>query len=81
MAAVAAATGEFEKVEENGEGSPLPTLEPALCRAPSTSCRADYKGGRSSIGQLMNPPENFSKICNVFKMMTARLLKKKFLLH
>jgi hypothetical protein len=49
MAAVAAATGEFERAEENSEGSPIPTLEPALRRTLSTSSRADNKGEWSSI--------------------------------
>jgi hypothetical protein len=59
MAANAAAAGELERAEENSEGSPIPTLEPALRRAPSPSSRADNKGGWPSIGQSMNHPKNF----------------------
>jgi hypothetical protein len=59
MAANAAAAGELERVEENSEVSSIPTLEPALRRAPSPSSRADHKGEWPNIGQLMNPPKNF----------------------
>jgi hypothetical protein len=45
MAANAAATRELERAEENSEGSPILTLELALRRASSTSCRADHKRG------------------------------------
>jgi hypothetical protein len=55
MAANATATREFERAEENSEGSPIPTLEPALRRAPGSSSRADNKGGWPSIGQSINP--------------------------
>ncbi len=68
MAAVAAATREFERVEENSEGSPIPTLEPALRRAPS---RTDHKDEWPSIGQLMNCLKNFSKICLAYKTMAV----------
>jgi hypothetical protein len=59
MAANAVAAREFERAEENSEGSPIPTLEPALRRALSSSSRADNKGGWPSIGQSMNPPKSF----------------------
>ncbi len=52
----AAAAGEPERAEENSKVSPMPTLEPSLRRAVSSSSSADHKGGWSSIGQLMNPP-------------------------
>ncbi len=58
MAANAVAARESERAEENSEGSPLPTLEPALHRALSLSSRADNKRGCPSIGQSMNPPKN-----------------------
>ncbi len=76
MAANAAAAGELERAEENNEGSPIPTLEPALRRALSSSSRADHKGEWPSISQLMNPPENFLKICLAYKTMTCCLQKK-----
>jgi hypothetical protein len=46
----AAAAGELERAEENSEGSPILTLEPALRRVPNPSCRADHKGEWPSIG-------------------------------
>ena len=61
MAAIAAAAREFERAEENSEGSPIPTIERAIRRTLSTSSRADNKGGWSNTDQLMNPPENFKK--------------------
>ncbi len=51
MAANAVAAREFERAEENSEGSPIQTLEPALRRALSSSSRADNKGGWPSIRQ------------------------------
>jgi hypothetical protein len=50
MAAIVATAGEFERVEENSKGSPIPTLEPALRRAPCSSSRVAHKRGSSSIG-------------------------------
>jgi hypothetical protein len=72
MAANAATARELERAKEISEGSPIPTLEPALRRAPSPSRRADHKSGWPSIGQLMNPPKYLSKICLAYKTMTAR---------
>ncbi len=43
MAANAAAAGELERAEEISEGSSIPTPEPALRGALSTSCRTGYK--------------------------------------
>ncbi len=66
MAADAVATGELDRAEEDSEGSPIPTLEPALRRAPSASSRADHKGEWSSLGHksVINRSENFRKnIC------------------
>jgi hypothetical protein len=63
MAANAAAAGELERMEEIRKVSPIPTLEPALCRALSTSSRGDHKGEWPSIGRksVMNPTEIFKK--------------------
>jgi hypothetical protein len=61
MAAIVAAAGELERAEENSEGSPIPTLEPALHRAPSPSSRTDHKYWWLSIGQLMNLHKKFLK--------------------
>ena len=73
MAASAAAAREFERAEENSEGSPIPTLERAIRRTPSSSSRADNKGGWSNYGHksVMNPPENYQKFCNAYQTMTA----------
>ncbi len=71
MAANSAAAGELERAEEISEGSPM--LESALCRALSTSSRADHKGGWSGIGQLMNP---LFKICNAYKAMSTCFYQK-----
>ncbi len=61
MAANVAAAGELERAEENSKGSPIPMLEPALHRAPSSSSRTDHRSGWLSIGQLMNPPQKISQ--------------------
>ncbi len=71
MAANAAVVRELERAEQNSKGSPIPTLKPALRRAPSPSSRADRKGGWSSIGQLMNPPKNFSEFRLAYKTMAG----------
>ncbi len=52
MAAIAAEARKHERAVENSEGSHIPTLEPALRRAPSPSSRADHKGEWPSISQL-----------------------------
>ncbi len=59
MDAIVVTAGELERAEENREGNPIPTLEPALCRAPSPSSRTDHKGEWPSIGQSMNLSEYF----------------------
>jgi hypothetical protein len=76
MAANATAAGELERAQYSSKGSPIPTLDPALHRAPSPSSRADHKGQWPSISQLMNPLKNFQKICLAFKTMAACFLKK-----
>ncbi len=43
MAANTAGADQLERVKEISKGSVIPTLEPALHRALSTSSRADYK--------------------------------------
>jgi hypothetical protein len=71
MAANAAAAREFERGEENSEGSPIPTLESVLL----TSCRADLKGGWPTLGHksVMNPPKKFLiKIRDAYKMLSAK---------
>ncbi len=45
MAANAAAAGELKSAEENSEGSPIPTLEPALRTALSPSSRQITREG------------------------------------
>ncbi len=73
MATDDTATGELDRAEENSEGSPISTPEPALRRVPSTSNRTDHKGGWSSIGykSVMNSPKNFKKLCYAFKTIPA----------
>jgi hypothetical protein len=53
--------GELERAEEINEGRPIPKLELALRRAPSTSSRADHKGGWPDIGHksVINPQKIF----------------------
>jgi hypothetical protein len=57
MAANAVAEREFERAEENSEGSPIQMLEPALRRALSPSSRVDNKGG----WPINEPPKKFLK--------------------
>ncbi len=60
MAANAVAARESERAEENSEGSPIPTLEPALRRALSPSSRAD-KGRVAKHRPINEPSKKFIK--------------------